>query len=309
MAEKPYRDLNTYYRQIFGKKTAKISLNGGFTCPNRDGTLGTGGCIFCSAGGSGDFAESPALSIPEQIHAGKAQTAKKWEDPAYIAYFQAFTNTYAPVERLRKKYSQALAQPGIQGLSIATRPDCLGEDVLALLEELSQKTHLWIELGLQTAKEETAMLIRRGYPRETFVTAVRELHQRNIPVVAHVILGLPGETETDVLSTIDFLNSLPVSGVKLHLLHILEGTELAQWYRKGLVVPLTQEEYIHLVCHCIARLRPDIVIHRLTGDGDRNSLLAPSWSLNKRNVLNEIHHRLRTEGITQGMDIASAPRT
>lgn len=309
MAEKPYRDLNTYYRQIFGKKTAKISLNGGFTCPNRDGTLGTGGCIFCSAGGSGDFAESPALSIPEQIRTGKAQTAKKWEDPAYIAYFQAFTNTYAPVERLREKYSQALAQPGIQGLSIATRPDCLGEEVLALLEELSQKTHLWIELGLQTAKEETAMLIRRGYPRETFVTAVRELHQRNIPVVAHVILGLPGETETDVLSTIDFLNSLPVSGVKLHLLHILEGTKLAQWYRKGLVVPLTQEEYIHLVCHCIARLRPDIVIHRLTGDGDRNSLLAPSWSLNKRNVLNEIHHRLRTEGITQGMDIASAPRT
>lgn len=308
MAEKPYRDLNTYYRQIFGRKTAKISLNGGFTCPNRDGTLATGGCIFCSAGGSGDFAESPALSIAEQIRTGKAQTAKKWEDPAYIAYFQAFTNTYAPAERLREKYTQALAQPGIQGLSIATRPDCLGEEVLALLEELSQKTHLWIELGLQTAKEETAKLIRRGYPKETFVAAVRELHRRNIPVVAHVILGLPGETETDVLSTIDFLNSLPVSGVKLHLLHILEGTELAQWYRKGLVVPLTQEEYIHLVCRCISRLRPDIIIHRLTGDGDRNSLLAPAWSLNKRNVLNEIHRRLRAEGITQGMELASAPK-
>ncbi|MBM6828682.1 TIGR01212 family radical SAM protein [Anaerotignum lactatifermentans] len=302
MAEKPYRDLNTYYREIFGKKTAKISLNGGFTCPNRDGTLGTGGCVFCSAGGSGDFAESPALSIPEQIQKGKAQTAKKWEDPAYIAYFQAFTNTYAPAEVLRRVYGQAIDQPEIRGLSIATRPDCMGQEVLDLLEELSQNTHLWVEFGLQTSNEHTAALIRRGYPNDTFAAAVKQLHLRRIPVIAHVILGLPEEGETEILSTMDFLNELPISGVKLHLLHVIEGTELARWYQEGRYVPLAEEEYIRLVCRCIARLRPDIVIHRLTGDGDKNSLLAPLWSRNKRHVLNQIHHRLRLENITQGMD-------
>lgn len=302
MAEKPYRDLNTYYRGIFGKKTAKISLNGGFSCPNRDGTLGTGGCIFCSAGGSGDFAESPSLSIPEQIQAGKAQTKEKWKDPAYIAYFQAFTNTYAPAETLRSIYWQAITQPEIKGLSIATRPDCLGDDILELLEEVSQNTHLWIEFGLQTSKEETAALIRRGYPNETFVSAVHQLHQRRIPVVAHMILGLPGEEEKDMLQTIDFLNQLPISGIKIHLLHIIAGTDLAQWYQEGRYQPLEEEEYIRLVCLCIARLRPDIVIHRLTGDGDSNSLLAPLWSLKKRHVLNQIHHRLRVENITQGMN-------
>lgn len=305
MSEKPYRDLNTYYREIFGRKTAKISLNGGFSCPNRDGTLGTGGCIFCSAGGAGDFAESPALSIPEQIKAGKAQTAKKWEDPAYIAYFQAFTNTYAPVETLREIYQQALSQPEIQGLSIATRPDCMGDEVLDLLEELSQNTHLWVEFGLQTSNEKTAALIGRGYPNKTFVSAVKQLCQRHIPVVTHVILGLPGEKEEDILHTIDFLNRLPISGIKLHLLHVIAGTELARWYLEGRYLPLTEEEYIHLVCRCIARLRPDIVIHRLTGDGDKNSLLAPLWSLHKRNVLNQIHQQLRVKGITQGMEISS----
>ena len=302
MDEKPYRDLNTYYRNLFGGKTAKISLDGDFTCPNRDGTIGTGGCLFCSAGGSGDFAESAALSIKEQIAKGKSQTSAKWEHPRYIAYFQAFTNTYAPVNTLRQKYEEALPQPDIVGLSIATRPDCLGEDVVELLAELNGKTKLWVELGLQTAKETSAHFIRRGYDNAVFTDAVKHLAAHDISVVAHVIVGLPGETEEDLLKTMDYINSLPIEGVKLQLLHVLEHTDLAQLYRSGQYTPLTLEEYIDLLCACIARLRPDIVLHRLTGDGDKNILLAPLWSLNKRHVLNTIHKTLRQRNIRQGMD-------
>ena len=302
MDKKPYRDLNTYYRTIFNGKTAKISLDGGFTCPNRDGSLGTGGCIFCSAGGSGDFAESASLSIPQQIARGKRQTAEKWENPHYIAYFQAFTNTYAPVSVLRQKYEEALAQPHIEGLSIATRPDCLPFDVLELLGELAQKTHLWVELGLQTAKEETAKFIVRGYSNPVFERAVGELHKRKIPVVVHLILGLPHETEWDMMASIDYLNHLPIHGVKLQLLHVLQHTPLAKLYERGSYTPLSKEVYVDLVCKCIARLRSDIVVHRLTGDGDRNLLLAPLWSLDKRNVLNTIHRELRLRNIKQGDD-------
>lgn len=302
MDQKPYRDLNTYYRTIFGSKTAKISLDGGFTCPNRDGSLGTGGCIFCSAGGSGDFAESAALSIAEQIAKGKQQTAAKWENPQYIAYFQAFTNTYAPVSVLREKYEEALAQSHIVGLSIATRPDCLPFDVLELLGELAQKTHLWVELGLQTANEDTAKFIARGYPNHVFETAVQELHKRHIPVVVHLILGLPNEMETDILASIDYLNRLPIHGIKLQLLHILQHTPLAKLYEGGTYTPLSKETYVDLVCKCIAHLRPDIVVHRLTGDGDKKLLLAPLWSLHKRDVLNTIHKELRLRHIKQGED-------
>ncbi len=260
MDEKPYRDLNTYYRNLFGGKTAKISLDGGFTCPNRDGTIGIGGCLFCSAGGSGDFAESAALSIREQIAKGKSQTSAKWEHPRYIAYFQAFTNTYAPVNTLRQKYEEALSQPDIVGLSIATRPDCLEEGVVELLAELNGKTKLWVELGLQTAKETSAHFIRRGYDNAVFTDAVKRLAAHDISVVAHVIVGLPGETEEDLLKTMDYINSLPIEGVKLQLLHVLEHTDLAQLYRSGQYTPLTLEEYIDLLCACIARLRPDIVL-------------------------------------------------
>ncbi len=300
--EKPYRSLNEYYRALFGRKAAKISLDGGFTCPNRDGTLGTNGCLFCSAGGSGDFAENASLSIPEQIASGRAQTAAKWPDAVYIAYFQAFTNTYAPVQRLREAYEAALSCSGVEGLSIATRPDCLPPDVLALLEELAGRTRLWVELGFQTANEATAQFIRRGYPNAVFCEAVRALAARNIPVVAHVILGLPGEGLADALRTIDLLNTLPIQGVKLQLLHVLSDSGLAELYYSGAYMPLSKETYISMLAACIARLRPDIVLHRLTGDGSARTLIAPLWSLQKRDVLNSIHKYLRENDIFQGKD-------
>ncbi|MBQ3616202.1 MAG: TIGR01212 family radical SAM protein [Anaerotignum sp.] len=303
MDNKPYRSLNEYYREIFGRKTAKISLDGGFTCPNRDGTCGTRGCIFCSAGGSGDFAENAALSITEQIENGKKQTADKWKDPAYIAYFQAFTNTYAPVEDLRRKYEEALACDGVEGISIATRADCLPHDVLDLLSELNQKTKLWVELGLQTADEESAKFIRRGYPLRVFEKAVHDLAERDIPVIVHVILGLPGESRETILKTIDCINHLPVQGIKLQLLHVLSDSDLADIYEAGNYTPLTKEEYISLAGDCIAHLREDIVIHRLTGDGDKNTLLAPLWSLRKRDVLNSLHKYLKENNIRQGMSV------
>lgn len=300
MTQYPYRSLNEYYRNLFGKKTAKISLDGGFTCPNRDGTLSTSGCIFCSAGGSGDFAEDATLTIAQQIETGRAQTQNKWPNACYIAYFQAFTNTYAPVEVLRAKYEEALAQPQISGISIATRADCLGDDVLDLLQELSHKTKVWVELGLQTANEHTAEFIRRGYPNQVFAESVEKLHRIGIPVVAHVILGLPGETVEDMRNTIDFLNRLPIHGIKLQLLHVLAHTDLAALYEAGDYIPLEKEAYLELLCHCISRLRPDIVIYRLTGDGDKNILLAPLWSLHKRDVLNGLHQLLKKKQIHQG---------
>ena len=302
MDDKPYRSLNEYYRSIFGRKTAKISLDGGFTCPNRDGTLGERGCLFCSSGGSGDFAESSALSITEQIERGKAQTALKWQNTAYIAYFQAFTSTYAPVKTLRAKFEEALSCAGVEGLSIATRADCLPGEVLDLLEELSSRTRLFVELGLQSSKPETAELVRRGFSNDVFAESAAALSQRGIPVVAHIIIGLPGENLTDVLNTVDFVNSLPIQGVKLQLLHVLSDCDMADLYLSGSYSPLSKEEYISAVGSCIARLRPDIVIHRLTGDGSRDMLLAPRWSLNKRDVLNSLHRYLRDNRITQGMD-------
>ena len=301
--DKPYRSLNEYYREIFGKKTAKISLDGGFTCPNRDGTCGERGCLFCSAGGSGDFAENAALSITEQVEKGKNQTSDKWKDPAYVAYFQAFTNTYAPVEELRQKYEEALSCEGVEGISIATRSDCLPEDVLELLSELNQKTRLWVELGLQTSDEDSARFIRRGYPLSVFEKAVHDLAERDIPVIVHVILGLPNETRETVLKTIDCINRLPVQGIKLQLLHVLSDSDLAEIYENGGYTPLTKEEYISLVGDCIAHLREDIVIHRLTGDGDKNTLLAPLWSLRKRDVLNSLHKYLKDNNIRQGMSV------
>ena len=303
MDNKPYRSLNEYYREIFGRKTVKISLDGGFTCPNRDGTCGTRGCLFCSAGGSGDFAENAALSITEQIENGKKQTADKWKDPAYIAYFQAFTNTYAPVEDLRRKYEEALSCDSVEGISIATRADCLPHDVLDLLSELNQKTKLWVELGLQTADEDSAKFIRRGYSLRVFEKAVHDLAERDIPVIVHVILGLPGESRETILKTIDCINHLPVQGIKLQLLHVLSDSDLADIYEAGNYTPLTKEEYISLAGDCIAHLREDIVIHRLTGDGDKNTLLAPLWSLRKRDVLNSLHKYLKENNIRQGMSV------
>lgn len=300
MGQYPYLTLNQYYRHLFGKKTAKISLDGGFTCPNRDGKIATGGCLFCSVGGSGDFAEDARLSIEEQVARGKQQTKGKWPDAVYIAYFQAFTNTYASPQTLTALYDEALSHEAVVGLSIATRPDCLEKEVLDVLERFAQKTHLWVELGLQTAKEETAISIRRGYANDVFVQAVNNLHARNVPVVVHLIIGLPHETEEDVLATIDFINDLPVHGVKLQLLHVLKDTDLATLYNEGSYVPLEKEAYIRNLGRAISRLRPDIVIHRLTGDGDRQTLLAPLWSLHKTDVRNSLHRFLRENHIHQG---------
>lgn len=294
-----YNTLNDFLKQTFHTKVAKLSLDGGFTCPNRENG---GGCTFCSERGSGEYAGDRRLSIAGQIAQEKERMAKKWKDAKYIAYFQAFTNTYAPVEILRQKYEEALSQPDVVGLAVATRPDCLGPDVLSLFAELQKKTFLWVELGFQTAREETARSIRRGYDNACFAAAVEALHALGVPSVAHTILGLPGEAEADMLATMDYLNRLPIWGIKLHLLYVTAGTPMAADYAKGAFESLSQEAYIRILCRCVARLRPDIVIHRLTGDGPRDSLIAPLWSLKKWEVLNAIHEAMRNGNIIQGKD-------
>lgn len=296
---KPYYSLNTAYRERFGKKAVKISLDAGFTCPNRDGTLDTRGCIFCSAKGSGDFA-AKGRTIAEQIEYGKKQ--QKWQglSPCYIAYFQAFTNTYAPIPILKALYEQALCCDNIAGISIATRPDCLAEEVISLLYEINQKTALWVELGLQTIHERSIALIRRCYSNAVFEKAVMELSQKNIETVVHIILGLPHETKQDMLATIDYINQLPIKGIKLQLLHVLKDTDLADDYQKGNFDTLSMEQYVDIVCDCIEHLRPDIVIHRLTGDGNADNLIAPLWSNQKRLVLNTIHKTLKQRNSFQG---------
>jgi radical SAM protein (TIGR01212 family) len=305
--DKPYYSLDAYFKQTYGEKCYKISLDGGFTCPNRDGTIGFGGCIFCSGSGSGDFATSAIQhpSIPAQIEHGLSLMGSKKTGAKYVAYFQAFTNTYGPIAKLRKLYTEALDSPMIIGLSIGTRPDCLGEDVLALLSELKQTypdKFIWIELGLQTIHEDTANFIRRGYPLEIFNQAARALHRIEIPFIVHVILGLPGETKSMILETIDYLNQIRPFGIKLQLLHILKGTDLATEYTLGSFEALSEETYFDILGACICRLSPDIVIHRITGDGPKNLLIAPLWSANKRGVLNHLHHYFKNHNIYQGKD-------
>ena len=301
--EKRYHSLDYELRSTFGEKFYKISLDGNMTCPNRDGTLGTRGCIFCSQGGSGDFAEDRRLSVTEQIDRGKAQTAAKYHGDGYIAYFQAYTNTYAPLPYLEEVYRSALSHPKVCGISIATRPDCLGPEVLALLAKLKGEypdKFLWIELGLQTIHEETAHYIRRGYPLSCFEKACTKLKTLKIPFIVHTILGLPGETDRQVLETMKYLNHIAPFGIKLQLLHILKNTDLAKDYEKGIFEALTPEHYLDLLVSCLAHLSPDIVIHRVTGDGPKDLLIAPKWSLDKRKVLNSLHHRMKEQGIRQG---------
>lgn len=296
----PYYSLNDALRARYGEKLYKLTLNIGCTCPNRDGTLGKRGCIFCSAGGSGEFAASPILSVTEQIEDGKRRLSGKRPVQKYIAYFQAYTNTYAPVAYLRKAFTEAIRHPDIAILSIATRPDCLGPDVLNLLEELNQYKPVWVELGLQTVREETATFIRRGYPLSCFDEAVKNLKLRNLETVVHVILGLPGETREDMLRTIHHLNHVGADGVKLQLLHILKHTDLADYYAQTNFHILSLEEYVDLVIACLEACRPDMVIHRITGDGPKDLLIAPLWSTSKRHVLNTIHQELRRRNTWQG---------
>lgn len=286
-----YTTLNNYLKNRFGCKVYKIAIDAGFTCPNRDGTLDTRGCIFCSKGGSGDFAESRALSIYNQIEAGKSRVAKKIKDGKYIAYFQAFTNTYAPVAHLRELYMQAVRHPDIAALSIATRPDCLADDVLQLLKEINNIKPVFVELGLQTIHKKTADYIRRGYDLETYDTAVENLHRAGLNVVTHLIIGLPYETEKEILESVEYVCKR-TDGIKLQLLHILKGTDLAIDYENGMFDVLTLEEYTDIIVKCVQIIPENIVIHRLTGDGAKKDLIAPLWSADKKRVLNTINRAL-----------------
>lgn len=287
-----YTTLNNYLKERFGEKVYKIALNGGFTCPNRDGSIDTRGCIFCSKGGSGDFAESPDLTITEQIENGKKRLEKKIKNGKYIAYFQAFTNTYAPVERLRTIYEEAINHPEIVALSIGTRPDCLGDDVLALLDELNKIKPIFVELGLQTINEDTAKYIRRGYTLEVYDKAVADLHKIGINVVTHIILGLPNESKEDMLNSVKYASKV-TDGIKLQLLHILKGTDLAKDYKQGKFEVLTLEQYTEIIKECVQIIPENVVIHRLTGDGAKKDLIAPLWSADKKTVLNTINRALK----------------
>ncbi len=288
-----YLSFNKYLKDKFGQKVYKISLDGGFTCPNRDGKTGTRGCIFCSKGGSGDFAESREMSITEQIESGKKKVEKKIKSGKYIAYFQSFTNTYAPIEMLRQKYEEAINHPDIVALSIATRPDCLGDDVLRLLDEMNKIKPVFVELGLQTIHQKSAKYIRRGYDLSVYDKAVRDLKKIGVNVVVHVILGLPNESENDMLETVKYVCESGANGIKLQLLHVIDGTDLAKDYEKGLFKTLKFDEYVNLIVKCVKIIPKDIVIHRLTGDGAKKDLIAPLWSADKKRVLNAINKALR----------------
>lgn len=295
-----YYSANQYYKKLFNSKVYKISLNGGMTCPNRDGTAGTGGCIFCSSKGSGDFSPVSSMSINEQIEDSIARVRSKIKEDKFIAYFQSFTNTYAPVEYLEKIFMQAINHPNIVGLSIGTRPDCLGDKVLALLNRLNKIKPVFVELGLQTIHEKTAEYINRCYPLEAYDNAVKNLKDININVIVHIIIGLPFETEEMIYQTVEYASKSGADGVKLQLLHVLKDTRLAQEYEKGRFEVLTLEKYTEIICRCIEIIPENIVIHRITGDGPKSILIAPSWSANKKLVLNTINRAIQTNNIVQG---------
>jgi len=301
-SEKRYYSLDSYIKQTFGEKLYKLALNGGMSCPNRDGTLGRGGCIFCSEGGSGDFAADQKLSIPEQIQNAKELVSKKHSGSSYIAYFQAYTNTYAPVSYLERIYKEAIQEPDIKVLSIATRPDCLWEETLDLLERINQQKPVWVELGLQTIHKSSSDFIRRGYELDVFEKAVYDLKKRGISVIVHTILYLPNETREMMLETISYLNKLPIDGIKLQLLHVLKGTDLADYYLSNPFHLPDLEEYLETLGIMISHLRPDIVVHRITGDGPKSLLIAPLWTGNKRHVLNSIQKYFKNSDIRQGKD-------
>ena len=293
---KRFNALNDYLKTRFGKKMYKLAVDGGFSCPNRDGTKGTGGCIFCSVSGSGDFAER-GKDIKVQLENARKRIENKLPpDCGFIAYFQSFTNTYAPVEILRSLFESALDTEGIDALSIATRPDCINAEKAALLAELNAKKPVFVELGLQTSNEETAHYINRCYPNSDFTKAVRLLRENGIEVIVHMIIGLPGETEKDILSTVKFISAHDVQGVKLQLLHVLKNTRLAETD----YTPLEKGEYYELLGKCLEHLRPDIIIHRLTGDGDKRQLIAPLWSADKHKVLNGFMRYMDEHDIVQG---------
>lgn len=289
--------VNEYCKKQFGEKLYKISLNGGMSCPNRDGKLDVRGCIFCSAGGSGDFAPDRSIPLDEQIEDAKRRVSSKYKGTHYIAYFQAYTNTYAPVEKLRALFMPVIKREDIAVLSIATRPDCLSDEVLDLLRELNDIKPVWVELGLQTIHEKTADYIRRGYSMPVYDKAIRDLEAIGIHTITHLILGLPGETKEDMLQSVRYVSDCGSQGIKLQLLHVLKGTDLASDYEKGLFRTLLFDEYIDLLTDCVRVLPKDMIVHRLTGDGPKNLLIAPMWSADKKRVMNAIHQRLKKEGL------------
>lgn len=297
---KRYLSLNHFLREKFGEKIFKISLDAGFSCPNRDGKISKGGCLFCSERGSGDFAGDRNFSIENQFVDIKNMMANKWKNGKYIAYFQAYTNTYAPIDILKEKYNEALKQKDVVGLAIATRPDCLSEEVLDLLEEINKKVYVWIELGFQTVSDETARLINRGYTLDVFEKALEDLRKRNIDVVVHTIFGLPKENKEDMLNTIRYLADKDIQGIKFHLLHLMKDTPMVKLYEKGMIEFLSKEDYIDLICQSICMLPQNVVVHRLTGDSPRELLIGPMWSLKKWEILNEIDKTMEDNDYYQG---------
>lgn len=299
---KRYHSLNYFLRNKFNEKVFKISLDGGFSCPNRDGTISKGGCLFCSESGSGDYAGNRVLSIGKQFCDIKEMMNKKWKEGKYIAYFQAFTNTYAPVDELREKYKEAIKQEGVVALAIATRPDCLDEDVLDLLEEINKDVYVWVELGLQTVSDDTARKINRGYKLDVYEDAIYRLKKRNIDFVTHCIFGLPGETKDDMLNTVKYISKTGSKGIKFHLLHLMKNTPMVKLYERGELEFLSQDDYIDLICKGISMIPEEMVVHRLTGDAPRDLLIGPMWSLKKWEVLNAIDKALVDNEIYQGKD-------
>lgn len=297
-----YYTFSDYCKKVFNKKVYKLSLDGGFTCPNRDGTVGNLGCIFCSEGGSGDFAESITCGIDLAIEKAKERVSKKIheDNPAYIAYFQSYSNTYASADYLEKLYTPILQRDDIVAISLATRPDCLPNETLELIKKLNKIKPVFIELGLQTIHNSTAEFIRRGYPLETFNDAVNKLKKTGAQIVVHLILGLPNESEEMILQTVNHVVKLKVDGVKFHLLHVLKNTDLATYYLQNKFTTLSKEEYINLLAKCIEALSPNTVVHRITGDAPKKLLIAPLWSANKKDVLNSINKYFNERNILQG---------
>lgn len=302
--DKRYHTLDYELKKVFGEKAIKLSIDGSFTCPNRDGTIGSRGCIFCSERGSGDFNSDRNVSITNQIKEQKQIMSRKWKSNTYIAYFQSYTNTYDSVENLRKKFYEALGCENIRGLAIATRPDCINEQVLGLLDELNSKTFLWIELGLQSIHNETAGFIRRGYNSEQFEKAYELLKSKNIRMVVHLIVGLPTESKEQYLETVKYISKKEVWGIKLHMLHVLKNTDLADYYDKNNFKILSRDEYINIVCDSLELLNQSTVIHRLTGDGKKSELIEPLWTLDKLKVLSDIDKELKSRDSYQGKNFS-----
>lgn len=298
--EKRYHTWNYHLRNEFGHKVFKIALDGGFDCPNRDGTVARGGCTFCSAAGSGDFAGIRAEDLVSQFSTIKGKMHEKWKNGKYMAYFQAYTNTHAPVEVLREKFESVLNLEGVVGLSIATRPDCLPDDVVEYLAELNKRTYLWVELGLQTVHERTALLINRAHDFECYTEGVKKLRKHGIRVCSHIINGLPLENHEMMMETARAVSKLDVQGIKIHLLHLLKGTPMVKQYEKGKLEFLTKADYVKLVCDQLEILPPEMIVHRITGDGPIDLMIGPMWSVNKWDVLNSIDAELKQRGSYQG---------